>query len=341
MKNLKTFGHLLSGDSLPNLIAVLYRNRSGISLKYLPQILLIILTPLFLFPFYLCERLFYTGRIRRTRITKDPVFIIGHFRSGTTYLHNLLCLDKQFGFPTTFQCFLPGVFLAGKGFARAILRMNLPGKRPMDDVRVDPGFPQEEEYIISGLSPLSYYQCYFFPKKMREFFSNYSLLDNGYSARWEKLFLFIVKKITFAWKGKQLIMKNPVNTTRIRQLVRMFPEAKFIYLHRDPWTVLPSTFKLLDKLLEIFSFQEIDEHELRENVRWVYSQTIARYAVQRKLIPGGNLAEVSYEDLVRDPLNELERIYRELQLDGFMLAKGEFESYIAEQSTYIPDVYSR
>jgi len=336
MKKLQTRSHFLSGASLQNLVAVMYKNRAEIPLKYLPEIMLILITPLLLFPMHLCEILFYSGKIKRTRINNDPIFIIGHFRSGTTYMHNLLCKDRQFGFPTTYQCFVPGTFLTGKGFIKAIHKTTLPEKRPMDDVKLDSDFPQEEEFMISALSPYSYYQSYFFPRKMVEYFKRLSLLDQACERKWEKVYLFITRKISLTNDGRQLVLKNPVNTTRIHKLMNMFPNAKFIYLHRNADQVLRSTYKLFDKFLALYSFQNIAEDELKKNILWVYNQTMRHYEEQKKLIGKHHLVEVDYAVFINNPLKEMERIYAELELDGFQLARNEFKNYILEQESYIP-----
>ncbi len=53
----------------------------------------------------------YGRRIDKTQITKDPVFVLGHWRSGTTLMHELLVLDDQFASPSTYACFAPWHFL--------------------------------------------------------------------------------------------------------------------------------------------------------------------------------------------------------------------------------------
>jgi hypothetical protein len=334
MNTLRTRTHLLSGASLTNLIVVLYNNRAEISLRVLPQILLILITPLLFYPLYLLEIMFFSKKIKRTRILKDPVFIIGHWRSGTTYMHNLLCRDLQFGFPTTYQCFVPGMFLSGGDFTKAIHKTTLPEKRPMDDVTVDSDFPQEEEFMISALSPYSYYQTYFFPKKIIEYFRSFALVKPEILPKWEKIFLFLVKKITYVCEGKQLVLKNPVHTVRIKHLIRMFPHAKFIYMHRDPDEVLKSTKKLFDKFLELYSFQEMEEQELQANISWVHLQMLSEYAEQKKHIAQHNLVEVDYAGFIKEPLTIMERIYHELQFNGFELAKDDFRKYILEQASF-------
>ena len=337
MTKLQTRKHFLSGATLVNSVKVLFNNRSEISPKYVPQVFLILLTPLLLFPLQLCERLFFTGRIKRTRISKDPVFIIGHFRTGTTYMHNLLCQDTQFGFPTTYQCFVPAIFLTGKGFIKSVHKTTLPERRPMDDVLLHSDFPQEEEFAILALSEYSFYQCYFFPRKTKEFFTNYSMVKHNNSRKWENVYMFFLKKITYVCQGKQLVIKNPVNTARINQLIKMFPDARFIYLYRDPEQVFRSTCKLFDRFLSLYSFHDIEKEELLENIRWVYNQTIIQYEQQKQSVPAQNLVEIHYADFIHNPLAQLERIYHKLNLDGFEAAKNNFIQYIKTQADYKPD----
>jgi hypothetical protein len=134
-------------------------------------------------------------------------------------------------------------------------------------------------------------------------------------------------------------MKNPVNTVRIGHLIKMFPEAKFIYLYRNSNQVLRSTHKLFDRFLALYSFQVIEENELKNNISWVYNQVLSQYNEQKNLIKKHNLVEVDYDVFIKNPFGEMERIYHELQIDGFEMAKDDFGKYILEQSTYQPDTY--
>jgi omega-hydroxy-beta-dihydromenaquinone-9 sulfotransferase len=337
MKPVSKRTHFLSGASPVNLVRTLWKNRSELSVKNIPSILLIFLTPMLLAPLFLLEKLFFSARINRIKIRKDPIFIIGHFRTGTTYLHNLLSQDKQFGFPTTYQCFVPGIFLTGGGFTKKIHKTTLPEKRPMDDVLLDSDLPQEEEFAILAMTPYSYYQCYFFPKKTREFFATYFRGEHKDTDKWERFYMYFARKITFACRGKQLVLKNPVNTARIDHLIKMFPSSKFIYLYRDPGEVFLSTCKLFERFLEKYSFQEITKEEIEANASWVFEQTLAHFQEQKLLLSDHDLTEISYHDLIRDPLGSLEKIYSELQLQGFKEARSGFGKYIGTQADYRPD----
>lgn len=72
-------------------------NHFHIARDRLPQALYISATALALAPAAAAESLIYRKRIRETKIEKDPIFILGHWRSGTTYLQNVLSRDEQFG----------------------------------------------------------------------------------------------------------------------------------------------------------------------------------------------------------------------------------------------------
>lgn len=184
MKPYSVRQHLLSGSSFQNLMILLFINRFRISIVYLPRMLYAILTTLLLLPLHIIESFFYGKKINSIKLLHDPIFIIGHCRSGTTYLHNLLCQDKQFNYPTTYQCFLPGVFLIGRRFMKAIHQKTLPKTRPMDNIKMHPDFPQEEEFGMLSLTQFSYYQTLFFPRSMMIHFKSFALLNGVNTTKW-------------------------------------------------------------------------------------------------------------------------------------------------------------
>ena len=67
-------------------------------------------------------------------IPHAPLFIIGHWRSGTTFLHELMYLDKRFVSPTTYQCFAPHHCLLTEGLMNALGGWLMPKQRPMDNI---------------------------------------------------------------------------------------------------------------------------------------------------------------------------------------------------------------
>ena len=135
------------------------------------------------------------------------------------------------------------------------------------------------------------------------------------------------------------MLKNPPNTGRIKLLLEIFPNAKFIHIYRNPYEVYLSTLKLYEKVIAIYTLQEITKEEMEDCILEFYPRMLKKFFEEKKLIPKGNLAEVRYEDFIKNPLEELERIYDELSLPGFQESKEVFKKYIQSQSNYEPSTY--
>ena len=93
------------GYSISVIFSLFKNNR--LSLKYFIRVFILVLINLINFPFRSYERLFINPSFKNKKVTKAPVFIIGHWRSGTTHLHNLLCQDPQMAYASTYQSVFP------------------------------------------------------------------------------------------------------------------------------------------------------------------------------------------------------------------------------------------
>jgi len=329
--------HYLTGSSTHNVLRILIKNKFNISIKYIPRILQVIFATFLLYPFYIIEKIFFTRRINKTQIIDPPIFIIGHWRSGTTYMHNLISLNDQFTFPTTYQCLMPGLFLSGKRFLKSILNALLPSKRPMDNVQLNVNFPQEDEFAINSLCPYSYYEALCFPLKTKSHFTEYAVLNENNYAAWKKYYTFFLKKISYASKNKRIVSKNPTNTLRIKPLLELFPDAKFIYMKRDRDQVLNSTYNLYERLLTLYTFQKFTRSDIEQNLLWIYNSLNAEYNQQKLLIPDGNLTEIEYDNLIKDPLKEITDINNKFKLNNFNLSMKKTIDYIETQKSYKPN----
>ena len=98
----------------------------------------------------------------------DPLFILGHWRSGTTFVHNNFAQDKHFGYTTTYQTVFPHYVMALQGFFKPTMGWLMPDKRPTDNMELAPDLPQEEEFAINNSCPFNYYNFWFFQEKMKE-----------------------------------------------------------------------------------------------------------------------------------------------------------------------------
>ncbi|MHA1630227.1 MAG: sulfotransferase family protein [Candidatus Heimdallarchaeota archaeon] len=343
LENNKITEQTLTGTTFTNWLKLLYENRFKISLRYFPRALFISVITLLTSPFVLYEKLRYAKRIRRTVFKQQPIFIVGHWRSGTTFLHSLMIQDKQFGYVTNVHAFMPNIFLCSGKLFQGLLRRFLPAKRRMDNIRLGLHEPQEDEYALANLTNYSLYHGIAFPKNIR-FYARYCSMEGlprKIVKKWTRVFLNFLKKVTYEAGGKQLILKNPAHTYRIGLLLKLFPEAKFIHIYRNPFDVFPSTLRMYEKMFPYFFLQKpFSMKEGKEIIFDLYEEMFQRFFMEKQLIPKGNLIEIKYETFIQNPLQGLEQIYSGLNLQGFEKVKDHFQHYVAAQKNYQRNVHT-
>ena len=276
---------------------------------------------------------------KRTRARKinsmpvtAPVFIIGHWRSGTTLLHTLMSRDKQFSFPTNAACFAPGCLLFGSSYIRFWQKLIVPQSRPMDGMSLALDEPQEDEFGLIALGAPSTYLNFAFPRQhiMDHHSLDIDTLPPAQKKLWRDIFMFFLRVLTRS-DPRTLLLKSPTHTCRIPIILELFPDARFIYIERDPNATLPSTFKATRQMYMASCLQRFTEKEHEIMIQSVlndYCHMMQRYAATRALIPEGHLVEIKFEELIDSPLKTLEHCYKKLNLKGFEAAKPNFEQHI-------------
>lgn len=334
--------HPLCGADFRTLYTSLRAN-GGVAPSRLPQAAIAVLTALARWPFSAAERL-AVARLRQSRpAVPAPVFIIGHWRSGTTHLCNVLSRAPDFGYVPPLAPGLPWDLLGLARALRPLLERALPTDRFVDRVAVNPDSPQEDEIALASMTPLSYYHGIYFPKRFEEQFNRGVFFDGCTPeeiANWRTSFLYLLDKLAIYNGGRRLLLKNPVYTARVAMLHALLPGAKFIHIHRNPYVVFPSTRHFYRKLLQEFALQQPPEIDLDGFVLGSYTRVMRKYVDEARTLPPGTLAEIRFEDFERDPLGELARVYDELGLEGFEDARGHFSAYLASVRDYRKNRYT-
>ena len=296
-------------------------------------------------PFRLIDVIFFTGRVRRHRVADDPIFILGHYRSGTTYLHGLIASDPRFGALDTYGMLFPEIYASTGKLLGPVLKRLIDALRieaVLHQKMVDIDDPAEEDVAIMTLGGRETpYWGLLFPKKCRDYHDRYmAFTDGGETAidAWRKTYLDMIEKISFVNDGRPLVLKCPSNTGRVPQLLTLFPKASFIYIHRNPYDMFKSCSSFWD-VVRRNAFQDINENEARELVFDIYSQMTHAYLAHRSLISNDRLIELRFEDLVADPGSVLERIYERFSIPAFEKARPHILAYAAKQS-FTPKSYS-
>ena len=288
------------------------------------------------------EKRLFGDLIEATELVAPPVFILGHWRSGTTFLHNLLALDPEFTYPRAFQAFFPGSFLLPhlrQVLKRLEMRIQLK-TRPMDNVKFSLYEPWEDEFLIASLTGISPYIRVLFPRTMG-IGLNYRYPDFRGQREvviWRNAFVRLLKRLT-VYEGKRLVLKSPPHTARLGVLYSLYPDAKFIYIVRHPCDVFASSLKLWRDAFRLSFLQEIGCEEVVEIVLSTYEQLFERYCRDRKMIPEKNLVELKFEDLEANPFQVMKEIYMRLDLGDFDRVESLIESYLESLHGYRKNVF--
>ncbi len=317
------FSHPAHGSGFYAWLRILSENRFAFHPFFLPKIFFISCTIVLSTPFRWYEKVRYRKILSKQKVNA-PVFILGHPRSGTTFLHYLMSKDPAFAYCNTLQAMVPHLFLSGSWILRKVMDNVLPSRRPMDNLRMGSGLPKEEEFAMAAFGAESLVSAYYFPKNYIKTFKKAVVFDErtGLSEQnWKKNFEFLLRKLSFNQGGKTLLLKSPGNTGRIQQLLKLYPDAKFINICRNPYSVFQSNMHLYRKLLPLLSFQKINETEVKEFVLEGYEILMRKYFLDKQLLGKNNLIEISYEEFEKKPIDCLERIYSELKIGNFSEAK--------------------
>lgn len=321
-------------------VRLLIRGRFAVHWQYLYIAAIITLVSLLHMMLRFLQEAIFGRSVRQTDIKEPPIFIIGHWRTGTTLLHELMVLDPRFSYPTTYQCLDPNHFLLTEDFFNRWLKFLMPSQRPMDNMKAGFNRPQEDEFALCMLGQPSPYLTIAFPNqapKCQEFLDLEQVSPTALR-RWMRVFKRFVRHVTYK-TGKRLVLKSPPHMARIKVLQRLFPGAIFIHIVRDPYVTFPSTVNLWRTLyrthgLQTPTFEGLEDHVFTTGLR-MYEQLEAT----RHLVDPRRFYELKYEDLIRAPLSELGKLYEHLGLGGFEEATPRLQEYLASVKGYETNKY--
>ncbi|MEC7861533.1 MAG: sulfotransferase [Verrucomicrobiota bacterium] len=315
----------------------LYFNNWPYTLYSLPSRLFSLMAVTFRVPAVFFEKIRHKNAINLQEIKDGPIFIVGHWRSGTTHLHNLLSQDNQFAFITFSRSLMPLDCLGKLRPARALMKIMMPKNRGMDKVAIGPDTPQEEEFALAALGSVSFLKCLYFPRRIEKYFSSSVFLkcmSDQEKKSLKSAYLYLTKKMTYAHNGKTMLYKNPACTSRMSLLKEIFPNAKFIHIVRDPFEVFPSMMKLWNRMTPSFSWHRNASINYEEITYSFYERIMKAHLKERQNIPSQDYHEVRYEDLDSDPLTVVNDIYQGLGIKVKKESVIKIERYIEDQKKY-------
>jgi hypothetical protein len=269
---------------------------------------------------------------------QPPVFVLGSWRSGTTYLHNLLAVDDRFAYPNFYQVTYPSTFLLTEKRSAWLIDLCIPKRRPQDAVKLGVNEPQEEDFAICSLCGQCALLTMAFPRNVAfyERFMTLNDLSSSELARWKACYVFFLKKLSLKY-DRPLVLKTPPNMARIKTLLDMFPDARFVHIHRNPYDVFRSARHTLFTAGPWWQMQRTkydDQEAVNDQLIRQGKILYDTYFAQRSLIPSGRLHDVAFEDLERDPMGQVERAYHVLGMPEFHYVKPQLVAYVESLTGY-------
>jgi omega-hydroxy-beta-dihydromenaquinone-9 sulfotransferase len=332
--NIKKRPQIIQGMTLRTLLKVLARNDYQVDAQCLGRLGYLVVLGVFNSIYGACETCFNNEDIQAVKIDDAPLFIIGHWRSGTTHLHNLLNMDENFSCPTAYQALFPHHFVFSQA-GGVLFNLLAPKKRPMDNVAFSADAPHEDEFAIAAHCATSPYMQVFFPVTG----------DNGYASmdmkalppdaveHWKASLMLFLKKMTLS-EGRRIVLKSPPHSCRISTLLEMFPDAKFVHIVRNPYVVYASTHRLWRDSLAHAHLQVPGPELVDERILSWYEELFRLLERDRNLIPAGAFHEMKFEDLEAQPIETLKAMYEGLGLSGFDPFSRRAEHYLSSIKDY-------
>jgi hypothetical protein len=266
---------------------------------------------------------------------KGAVVVLGYWRSGTTLLHELLCLDSRFTYPTTHACMNPHQFLFTE--ASALANGGASAQRPMDEMEVRASSPQEDEFALLSLGARSPYEALIYPSLLHEALKLTDPQDLSAKdrARWREVFLGFLSGVSVRGGGRPMVLKSPTHGARVSTLRELLPDSRYLLIVRDPVTNFESVVRMWRKMFETYAFGPIpSDDEIRETVLADRPRFEEKLTSATRDLPANRFAAITYESLIANPVVRIEELYARLELGDFSPARENIAAEMKKRREY-------
>ena len=329
--------YLIAGMRLSRFIKLIMKNGMSLYPKYLVRFLFLLQNGVWASIFYRKEKKLYAAKIKKHQLPDNPIIIIGHWRTGSTFLHQLLALDDHLVTANVFQASIPDSFLTSRKSYEPIMGRALKGTRPMDQVKLSMDEPLEDEYALIRLSGYSPLEGLIFPKTEDYFLNEYPGFlpqDSKKLTEWKEALINFYKKMSLE-NNKTILIKNPFHSFRIKVLNEIFPNARYIHIIRHPHKVVPSSIRMWDIVGTQNAMNPKWKKPRIKDTAELLEKMLNAIDADLKTLPKERYCEIKFEDLEKNPINEIKAVYKHLnvqfsehfekQLSNFLISVKEYK----------------
>jgi hypothetical protein len=293
-------------------------------------------------PLRLLERVAFDRAIRQHEPAQQPIFVLGHWRSGTSFLQTLLYLDPRFTTSTIYRSLFSDVFLLTERWLKPMLNRMCQIARlefAIQRIPMNLDTPAEADLGLCCLaSRFSYTWGHVFPTAFGHWLQKLVFSPSPAAvAGWLDAIDHFQRKLSLAAGGKRVVLKSPGDTARLQLLAERYPQAQFIYIHREPEAVFHSNRYLWEVVLRDNSLQTLGPDQVDTMIIEQHRALLTAYQDQRGALPEARLVDVAYADLRDDPVGTLSLIYGQLGL-GRVPAQ-EIRDFVQTAGTYKAQTY--
>jgi hypothetical protein len=243
-----------------------------------------------------------------SRPIQAPVFITGMPRSGTTFLHRLILQDPSTIAPRLFQLVYPHASRAGRfetalrrrwvGLQLAVFRMLSPEFNALHPVAVDA--PEECTDITAHVFQSLRFESTYRVPSYSGWLQRHGLL---HAYRFHRRFL---QHLDADLPGRRWILKSPDHVFALDDIRKVYPDARLVFIHRDPVRVLASVARLTEVLRRPFA-RSVDRVEVGRDVSasWVDgAQRMSALSAR-----DNSVLHLHYQQIIRSPLDAVRAVY--------------------------------
>ena len=261
--------------------------------------------------------------------TPDPIFIIGNYRSGSTFFHRLLLRDSQFTCLKAWEIYFAPA-LSHRKLIHFMLKISAKIGSPIQKAvgvfdrllnEIYPmhktgllTFEQDSQLFYHTWSSLNIFAVFAFPELARRYIYYDQAVPDRERRRQFEYYRNVITRHRFNHPGKHYLSKNPDFTPAVETLLDQFPNARFINMVRPPEEMFPSAVNLWASNWRAYGSPEED---------YPYIEVVKEYARHWYYYPHKVLSNlgsdryqvVHFHNLINDPLAEVLRIYDQFGLD--------------------------
>src|SRR6476660_7837023 len=239
---------------------------------------------------------------------RDPLFIVGLPRSGTSVLHRLLAADPAHRSPLMWEVRSPSPPTRDdekRRIQRATQSCNFfnwlaPTFRYVHTVGAE--IPQE---CVSHMTPTflsdQFDAMYYVPSYRTWFFRQ----DLRPAYKYHRRFL---QHLQFRRGARRWVLKAPTHMSATPALLSVYPDALFVQAHRTPVDAMASVSSLVTILRSAFS-DAVDPFTICREAIQYWSETMEKFLRERDRLPKDRICDVQYDEISRDPITAVGRIY--------------------------------